>query len=383
LRKNDSPLRKRNLYWLIFLLAVVIALLFLIPTRGRENFPQSEIPVFLDFSGESGQANPAYYPEGELESGQSFVLRDESGGALDETSIMVYADDEFILENNDMYRVVSVDWEGRAAVCEKTGRAELPYLEAWDQPPVTKGNYVPKIGIYMTHTDESYVPTEGTASKTGRGGILKVGSRFAEILKSKGLDAVLSQNKHDPHDGNAYSRSRRTAVQLLKSNPDVLFDVHRDGVPDPGFYATTLDGEKGTKIRLVVGKQNPAMASNLEFAKQIKSYYDKHEPGLIKGIYMAKGNYNQDIGPRVLLLEVGTHTNTREEAEKGIEVFAGGLPQFLGAGARNGGQGQKTPLNTNKGIQTAILWLVGAAAVGGAAFIWISKGAGGGSGRSS
>jgi stage II sporulation protein P len=124
------------------------------------------------------------------------------------------------------------------------------------------------------------------------------------------------------------------------------------------------------------------MASNLEFAKQIKSYYDKREPGLIKGIYMAKGNYNQDIGPRTLLLEVGTHTNAREEAEKGIEVFASGLPQFLGAGT--GGQGQKTPLNTNKGIGTAILWLVGAAVVGGAAFLWISKGTGrggGGTGR--
>jgi stage II sporulation protein P len=358
--------------------------LFLIPTGGQRRLYQEEIPVFLDFSGQpdqpdqvnqGNQGNQAYYPEGELESGQSFVLRDEAGDALDETSIMVYVDDELILENNNIYRVVSVDLEGRAAVCEKTGLAELPYLEAWDLPPVAKGSDVPKIGIYMTHTDESYVPTDGAASKTGRGGILKVGSRFAGVLESKGLDVVLSQNKHDPHDGNAYHRSRKTAVQLLKSNPDVVFDVHRDGVPDPDFYATTLDGEQGTKIRLVVGKQNPAMASNLEFAKQIKSYYDKKQPGMIQGIYMAKGNYNQDIGPRMLLLEVGTHTNAREEAEKGIEVFAGGLPQFLGAGAaQTGGEKQKTPLNTNSGIWVAVLWLAGAAAVGGAAFLWISKG---------
>jgi hypothetical protein len=229
------------------LLLIVTALLLLIPGRGREDSPQGEIPVFLDFSGEPVQTDPAYYPEGELEAGQFFALRDEAGNELDQTSIMVYADDEMILENNDMYRVVSVDMEGYSAVCEKTGRAELPYLDAWDQPPVAKGNHVPKIGIYMTHTDESYVPTEGTASKTGRGGILKVGSRFAEILKNKGLDVVISQNKHDPHDGNAYHRSRKTAVQLLKNNPDVLFDVHRDGVPDPDFTRRRWTVRRGRK----------------------------------------------------------------------------------------------------------------------------------------
>jgi stage II sporulation protein P len=374
LKRNESSSgsspKKISLFWRVAILALGVGALIWISVGERSDFSQGQIPVFSD---------ERYYPEGELESGQSFALRDAAGNTLDETSIMVYAEDEMILENNDMYRVLSVDVEGHTAVCEKTGRASLPYLEAWDQAPVAKRTPGPKIGIYMTHTDESYMPTEGTASKTGRGGILKVGSHFADVLKSKGLDVTISQNKHDPHDGNAYHRSRKTAVQLLKSNPDALFDVHRDGVPDPDFYATDLDGEKGTKIRLVVGKQNPAMASNLEFAKQIKSYYDKHEPGLIKGIYMAKGNYNQDIAPRVLLLEVGTHTNAREEAERGIEAFAKGLPQFLGAGAQSAGQGQKTPLNTNSGMWTAAIWLVAAAAVGSAVFLWISKGSGKGS----
>ena len=74
-------------------------------------------------------------------------------------------------------------------------------------------------------------------------------------------------------------------MQLLKNNPLALIDVHRDGVPDPGFYKTEINGQPGTKIRLVVGRQNPRHASNLDFAKNIKAYFDKKSPGLIKGIF--------------------------------------------------------------------------------------------------
>lgn len=37
---------------------------------------------------------------------------------------------------------------------------------------------------------------------------------------------------------------------------------------------------------------------------------------------MAWGSYNQDLYPLELLLEVGSHTNTKESAQKGIALFA-------------------------------------------------------------
>ena len=57
------------------------------------------------------------------------------------------------------------------------------------------------------------------------------------------------------------------------------------------------------------------MQANMDFAKQMKAYYDEVQPGLIKGIFKAKGNYNQDLGPRTILIEVGTHTNSAEQAK--------------------------------------------------------------------
>jgi stage II sporulation protein P len=315
--------------------------------------------------------------EGELKPGEFFRLVDENGRELDQTSHEVFIGDEIIVEDNNRYKVVRVESDKNQAVCALVGRENIAWKEEWDQIPVldvaqNKG----KVGIYMTHNDESYVPTDGTESKPGNGGIMKVGNTFAESLKKIGIDSQISFNKHDPHDANAYHRSRKTAVQLLKTNPVALIDVHRDGVPDPNFYKTTINGKEGTKIRLVVGRQNPHMSANLEFAKQIKAYYDKTYPGLIKGIFMAKGNYNQDIAPRTILIEVGTHTNSRDAAENGVALFADGIPKLLGVSTAQRPQqgGEETPTTPGRGTGSSLLWLLAFVVIGGGAFLLISTG---------
>ncbi len=140
-----------------------------------------------------------------------------------------------------------------------------------------------------------------------------------------------NKNNHNPHDVNAYNRSRRTAASLLKNGSQVLIDVHRDAVP-PNQYQTTVNGQEATKIKLVVGKTNPNSKTNLEFAKQLKAVMDKTKPGLSNGIFMGKGDYNQDLTPRSMLIEVGSHTNPKDDATKGVTAFADVLSATLGGG---------------------------------------------------
>ncbi len=73
---------------------------------------------------------------------------------------------------------------------------------------------------------------------------------------------------------------------------------------------------------LVVGQQNQNADNNRDFALTLKQIADEDKPGLIKGILGAQGNYNQDLTPRAILLEVGTHKNDREDAEKAVALFA-------------------------------------------------------------
>jgi stage II sporulation protein P len=86
---------------------------------------------------------------------------------------------------------------------------------------------------------------------------------------------------------------------------------------------------------------------------------------------MGKGNYNQDLGPKVFIIEVGTYTNSQEAAEKGVAEFAEGMPKILGASATGQGPGVG-PVATGSG--KSLFWLLIVVVVGGGLFLLISSG---------
>lgn len=59
---------------------------------------------------------------------------------------------------------------------------------------------------------------------------MDVAGALAQTLEEQGVTVVHSDNIHDPHDKNAYQRSRETAAELLQEAPAIMIDVHRDGV---------------------------------------------------------------------------------------------------------------------------------------------------------
>ena len=125
------------------------------------------------------------------------------------------------------------------------------------------------------------------------------------------------------------------AVQLLQQQPDAIFDVHRDSAP-LRVYSTTINGENVSKLLLVVGRQNQNRTTTLDYARSIKAATDAKYSGLIRGIFIAHGNYNQDLSPRALLIEVGTQYNSREDAERSLSLFADVVPSFLEPGGTSG-----------------------------------------------
>ena len=301
---------------------------------------------------------------------------------IEHMSRIVNEEDEIITGENKHYRIVKV--EGQNAHCEYIEDTGYRYVPAEAQPAASSaGEEKPyqAVAIYATHTDESYVPTSGTESKEGGGDILTVASALAQSLEEQGVTVVHSDNIHDPHDKNAYDRSRETAAELLQEAPAIIIDVHRDGVPDPEYYETELDGKEVTQIRLVVGRQNENSAANLEFAEKMKAYYDSVKPGLIKSIFLAKGNYNQDMAPHSILLEVGTHTNTLEEAQAGAEEFAEVLPEFLGIANNESASSQQfisnaPPAKNEEGMSGTgkiLLLAAGVIILGGVAAIVMNK----------
>jgi len=231
------------------------------------------------------------------------------------------------------------------------------------------------VGIYHTHSAESYVPTEGTESVPFKGGIYKVGQSLVQRLQNQNVKVAYDKTPHDPHDNNAYYRSRRTATRLMKDNPVAMLDVHRDGIPDASYYRKNIANEQVAQLRLVVGRQNPNMQANLDFAKRMMAYANKQHPNIVKEIFMAQGNYNQDLMPTALLIEAGTHVNNRQEAQKGVALFADAVPTVLGITGGGGFGGTGTGTGTpGGGTWTALAWILGLTLLGGGAFLLISSG---------
>ena len=377
--KLNHRLSRERANWTVALLSVICLCIFTyLATQWQQN--GTLLPVWEN-SNQSGD---------EQVDGSYFTLYDqETNTAIEYMSRKVYVGDELLTSDNKHYKVVKID--GQNAYCklleERQMKEVLAELHAADVEAVsTYPGAFQTIAIYCTHTDESYVPTSGTESKNGGGDILDVADTIAAVLEEQGIQVVHSENIHDPHDVNAYQRSRKTAAELLREAPAAMIDVHRDGIPDPEYYATEFDGQAATQIRLVVGRQNQNSEANIEFAEKMKAYYDEVKPGLIKSIFMAKGNYNQDLAPHSVLLEVGTHTNTLEQAEVGAKEFAEALPQFLGLKTASE-EGQTAPSQEKQeqqkaaektggsgGMGKAIIWLVVIAVVGGLGFVWISRG---------
>jgi len=239
--------------------------------------------------------------------------------------------DQYIAADNILYEIVHV--EGQIAVAEERGTVELPSVEWLDADaalPVSATTR--RIALYCTHSDESYEPSDGTYSSDSRGSIYEVAQALADGLAERGVEAILSDTMHHPHDAGAYRRSRQTAVQLLKNAPDCLLDIHRDGIPDPDSYAVTLGGEPASKVRLLVGRGNQNMEVNKDFALLIKAVADRICPGLIKDIYMGKGIFNQDLLPRSVLLECGTYTLEKERVLRSMNRMAEVIDRALYGG---------------------------------------------------
>ncbi len=332
----------------------------------------------------------------ELDGGYMTIV-DESGRILLETGLSVQPGDAFLAADNRLYEVRTV--EGTLARARFVRHEPLPATAIASRPvqapvlpnvptvppagsPVEPTKIEPPspappqqlVAVYYTHGDEAYIPTDGAATIPGNGGIFNVGGAFAQRLVALGYAVENDQTKHDPHDANAYHRSRRTFMRLLEQKPSALFDIHRDSAPLEA-YRFTVDGRPAARTLLVVGRQNQNREATMNYAKQIKAAADGKYEGLVRGIFIAHGNYNQDLSPQAMLVEIGTQYNTRAEAERSAALFADLVPLFLAPSEADPAAGPIAPPPASPGgYWRDILTIAGVLVAGVAGFLFISTG---------
>lgn len=200
----------------------------------------------------------------------------------------------------------------------------------------------PQILIVHTHTTEAYTPDGEDSyiasdySRTLDQGqnMIRVGNELERVFTELGLNVLHDTTLHDyPQYNGAYDRSGPTVKNYLSQYPTIklVLDVHRDALmsDDGTVYktATTIDGVKAAQVMLVVGTNlaggpHSGWRDNLALAVRLQKAMDSLYPTLARPMTLRKAGYNQGLCPGALLVEVGSHGNTLQEALAGARLFA-------------------------------------------------------------
>lgn len=206
----------------------------------------------------------------------------------------------------------------------------------------------PQVLIMHTHTTESYVPFTGDyydktmsfRSTDNTQNMSVVGDRIAAELEAAGIGVLHDTTQHDyPSYNGAYDRSQKTVEQYLAEYPSIkiVLDIHRDAIAsgDQVISAETeIDGKKAAQVMIISGCDDGTMGypdymKNLSFAAALQNQLEGDYPTLTRPILFDYRKYNQQLTTGSLLLEVGSHGNTLEQAAYTGELIGKSLGRLL------------------------------------------------------
>lgn len=202
--------------------------------------------------------------------------------------------------------------------------------------------YQPQVLILHSHATEAYTPAGNDVYEESDPyrttdcsyNLVRVGEEIAQVMRQAGLNVIHDTNLYDyPSYNQAYSNSLQAVQQWLKQYPSIqiVLDVHRDAlVNDNGtiFKVVSQEGdEQAAQVMLVVGSDgkgdsHPLWQENLAFAMDLQQQMLDDWNTLARPMVLRSSRFNQHLAVGSVLVEIGTHGNTLEEALAGARLFA-------------------------------------------------------------
>ncbi len=199
---------------------------------------------------------------------------------------------------------------------------------------VNKNVNSPQVLIYHTHTSEAYIDEDvdyfydSFYSRTQNNdfNVVAVGEAITNVLNQKGIKTIHDKTVHDSTYNGAYDRSVQTVESDMNEYKDikVVLDIHRDAIGTEERKTKTVfsyNGKKGAQIMILSGCDTDGergfdnWMNNLNFALKIQHTAEKLYPGMTRPISFDYFAYNEYVCDGSLLIEVGTESNSIDEAE--------------------------------------------------------------------
>ncbi len=206
----------------------------------------------------------------------------------------------------------------------------------------------PQVLIMHTHTTESYFPFTGdyydktyaSRSTDNSENMAAVGERIKTELEKYGISVLHDKTQHDyPSYNGSYDRSAETVKKYLEKYPSIkiVLDIHRDAIIS-GDTATApiaeIDGKTAAQVMIINGCASsninyPDFFKNLSFAADLQNQLEDDYEGLTRPLLFDYRKYNQHLTTGSILLEVGGHANTLEQALYSGELIGNSLGKLL------------------------------------------------------
>ena len=186
-----------------------------------------------------------------------------------------------------------------------------------------------------THTCESFMDEDlgyyyesfYSRNTDNKYNVTQVGDAIEAKLKAAGIGVIHDTTKHDdPSYNGSYNRARNTIQKNLKKYPSiqVVLDIHRDGLmkdtKEKIKPTCVIDGQKAAQIMIISGCDTdgslafPDWEYNLRLALRLQQSAENMYPGITRPLYFSQTKYNMDMTHGSLLIEVGSDSNTLQEA---------------------------------------------------------------------
>ena len=200
----------------------------------------------------------------------------------------------------------------------------------------------PQILIYHTHGTEAYTPqgedryVESDPYRTTdcTQNVVRVGEEMAQVFRDNGLSVIHDTQLYDyPSYNEAYNNSQAALEQWLEEYPSIriALDVHRDALvsADGAVYKLMAQEDQGkmAQVMLVVGSSDggaphPNWRENLTLALQVQQALCRDYHQLARPVVLRSSRFNQHLSTGALLVEVGGHGNSLQEAITAARCFA-------------------------------------------------------------
>jgi stage II sporulation protein P len=210
-------------------------------------------------------------------------------------------------------------------------------------------NGEPQVLIMHTHTTESYEPYQrdfydssfNSRTTDPTKSVIAVGNQIAYQLEQNGIGVIHDTTLHDyPSYNGSYDRSRVTVKKILEENPSIkiVLDIHRDAIEKADGCriapTTEINGKSAAQVMIICGCDDgtmnmPEYMKNFRFTSLVQQQMESDYPTLTRPVLFDYRKYNQDLTTGSILIEVGGHANSVDQAVYSGELVGKSLAQAL------------------------------------------------------